>query len=133
MVRTIEAYHNIHLRLAQSRKFVGLFHDSPLALSECIFLEARGRTGHTRSLPPAPTLTIFSVHEARSAGFLTASTARLQQCIVGKNPCVDVAPVHRFAERVRRQVMRTCIMHSGIQTLLLSSIFDLAECMRTPW
>jgi hypothetical protein len=75
-------------------------------------------------------MTILSVHEARGAGFLTVSTARLQQCRRGS--CVDVAPVHRFAERVR-QVMRTCIMHSGIQTLLLSSIFDLAECMRTPW
>ena len=69
MVRTIEAYHNIHLRLAQSRKFVGLFHDRPLALSECIFLEARGRTGHSRSLEPEPIMTLLSVHEARSTVF----------------------------------------------------------------
>jgi hypothetical protein len=50
MVRTIEAYHDIHLRLAKSGKFVSFLHDSPLALSECIFLEARGGTGHSRSL-----------------------------------------------------------------------------------
>ena len=69
MVRTIEAYHNIHLRLAQSRKFVGLFQDSPLALSECIFLEAGGRTGHSRSLEPGPIMTLFSVHEEKGTVF----------------------------------------------------------------
>ena len=91
MVRTIEAYHNIHLRLAQSRKFVGLFHDSPLALSECIFLEAGGRTAHSRSLEPGPMMTLFSVQDARGTGILTVSAARLQQC--RRSLCVAVAPV----------------------------------------
>lgn len=77
MVRTIEAYHDIHLRLAQSGKLIGFLHDSPLTLSECIFLKARGRTSHSRSLQRGLMVTILSVHEARCVGFLTVSIARL--------------------------------------------------------
>ena len=58
---------------------MGFLHDSPLALSECIFLEARDRTGHSRSLWPGPLTMPFSAHEARHTGLLTVSAACLQQ------------------------------------------------------
>ena len=117
MVRTIEAYHDIHLRLAQSGKLMGFLHDSPLALSECIFLEAGGRTAHSRSLEPGPMMTLCSVHEARGTGILTVSAARLVLRQLRRSSCLDVARVnllccnlHRFSKRVHHQVMRTRVL-----------------------
>ena len=112
MVRTIEAYHDVHLCLAQSGKLVRFLHDSSLALSECIFSEARNRTGHSGSLRRGSTLTIFSKHEERDAEVLTVSVARLQQR--KGSSCFDVGTVHRSAGQACRQVMRTCVLYTGI-------------------
>jgi hypothetical protein len=81
--------------------------------------------------------TLFSVREARRTGVLTVSATVLAYSNKFRGEAHTVSSrrsstvlycnLNRFSKRVHHQVMRARVMHTGIQTLLLSSIFHLAE------